>query len=66
MIIERRKSQPFGAGSFLFAALLTLLLYLLISAMVSRHFFKGGAPERPRTLSALPTGQVSAVPEKFV
>jgi hypothetical protein len=65
MITERRNSQSFGAGSFLFALLLTLLLYFLISVMVSRHFFKGGAPDRPKPLSILPTGWRSAVPGKL-
>jgi hypothetical protein len=63
MITERRNSQSFGVGSFLFAVLLTLLLYFLISVMVSRHFFKGGAPHRPKALSVLPTGGVVATPE---
>jgi hypothetical protein len=62
MITERRNSQSFGAGSFLFAVLLTLLLYFLLSVMVSRHFFKGGAPDRSKALSTLPTGWRSAVP----
>ena len=65
MTTERRNSQSFGAGSFLFAVLLTLLLYFLVSTLVSRHFFKGGAPNRPRALSILLTGGRSAVPEKL-
>jgi hypothetical protein len=65
MITERRNSQSFGAGSFLFAVLLTLLFYFLVSAMVSRHFFNGGAPDRPKALSILSTGWRSAVQENL-
>ena len=65
MITERRNSQSFGAGSFLFAVLLTLLFYFLVSATVSRHFFKGGAPDHPKPLSILSTGWRSAVPENL-
>jgi hypothetical protein len=49
----------------LFAVVLTLLLYFLVSVTESRHFFKGGAPDRPKPLSILPTGWRSAVPEKL-
>jgi hypothetical protein len=50
MITEKRNSQSFGTGSFLFALVLMLLLYFLVSAMVSRHFFKGATPNRPKAL----------------
>jgi hypothetical protein len=42
---EERNSRSFGARSFLFAAVLTFLFYLLASNMLAHHFFRGGSPD---------------------
>jgi hypothetical protein len=46
-----RKSPSFGIGSFVFAVVLAFILYLLISTMISHHFFRGGHPHRITTLA---------------
>jgi hypothetical protein len=46
-----RKPPSFGIGSFLFAIIFTLMVYLLISSMMRHHFFKGGHPSRSTTSS---------------
>jgi hypothetical protein len=46
---KERNSRSFGARSFLFAAVLAFLFYLLASNMVTHHFFRGGSPD-PKTL----------------
>ena len=50
MTTTQRDTPSFGAGGFLFALILSFIFYLLISEMVSHHFFSGGAPDSPKTL----------------
>jgi hypothetical protein len=47
------KKQPsFGVGSFLFALVFALLVYLLVLSMAHHHFFTGGHPNRSSASSA--------------
>jgi len=44
-----KKRPSFGAGSFLFALVFALLVYMLIVSMARHHFFQGGHPNRSPT-----------------
>jgi hypothetical protein len=48
---EGRKSPSFGIGSLLFAVVLALIIFLLVSTMVRHRFFRGGHPHRISTLA---------------
>lgn len=64
MATTGRDRPSFGTRDFLFALILAFTLYLLVSDMVSHHFFGGGAPVSPKTLQSLtPFGSGPAILE---
>ena len=64
MTTARRDTPSFGTRGFLFALILTFIFYLLVSEMVTHHFFSGGAPDSPKTLpSFTPFGSGPALLE---
>jgi len=52
MTTTRRDSPSFGTRGLIFALVLAFMFYLLVSDMVSHHFFSGGAPDSPKTLQS--------------
>ena len=48
---SENKQPSFGVGSFLFALVFALLVYLLVLSMARHHFFTGGHPNRPAASS---------------
>jgi hypothetical protein len=52
MTTTRRDTPSFGTRGFIFALVLAFMFYLLVSDMVSHHFFSAGAPDSPKTLQS--------------
>jgi hypothetical protein len=52
MTTARQDTPSFGTRGFIFALVLAFIFYLLVSDMVSHHFFSGGAPDPPKNLQS--------------